>query len=109
MESAADGGYICGGFNLMCVGLNCYGCNLLNTFLCKKGECIFYNKAVVLQSIRTTKVVNRYSEIISGFNLTWNAKGGILDGAQIFGMLGNSFLGGGEAGKEAVRWLNTYS
>ena len=43
MESAADGGYIREGFNLMCVGLNCYGCNLLNTFLCKKGECIFHN------------------------------------------------------------------
>lgn len=50
----------------------------------------------------------------SGFNLTWNAKGGILDGAQIFGMLGNSFLGGGEAGKEAVlplerhtEWMDT--
>ena len=50
----------------------------------------------------------------SGFNITWNAKGGILDGAQIFGMLGNSFLGGGEAGKEAVlplerhtEWMDT--
>lgn len=45
----------------------------------------------------------------SGFNLTWNAKGGILDGAQIFGMLGNSFLGGGEAGKEAVLPLETHT
>lgn len=45
----------------------------------------------------------------SGFDLTWNAKGGILDGAQIFGMLGNSFLGGGEAGKEAVLPLETHT
>lgn len=32
----------------------------------------------------------------------WNAQGAILDGAQIFGMLGNKFLGGGEAGREAL-------
>lgn len=36
------------------------------------------------------------------FNIRWNAKGGILDGATLFGMAGNSFLGGGEAGREAV-------
>lgn len=32
----------------------------------------------------------------------WYKKGGILDGAQIFGMLGDKLLGGGEAGPEAV-------
>ena len=49
-----------------------------------------------------------------GFSLEWYANGGILDGAQIFGMLGNRFLGGGEAGKEAVlplerhtEWMDT--
>ena len=36
------------------------------------------------------------------FKIKWNAKGAILDGAQIFGMAGNSLLGGGEAGREAV-------
>lgn len=36
------------------------------------------------------------------FGINWYAKGGILDGAQIFGKMGNSLLGGGEAGKEAV-------
>ena len=45
----------------------------------------------------------------SGFGLSWNAKGGILDGAQIFGMMGNTLLGGGEAGKEAVLPLETHT
>lgn len=44
-----------------------------------------------------------------GFKIEWYANGGILDGAQIFGMLGNSFLGGGEAGKEAVLPLETHT
>lgn len=45
----------------------------------------------------------------SGFNIKWNAKGGILDGAQIFGMMGNTLLGGGEAGREAVLPLDTHT
>ena len=36
------------------------------------------------------------------FSLKWNAKGAILNGAQIFGRVGNTFLGGGEAGGEAL-------
>ena len=36
------------------------------------------------------------------FGIEWYAKGGILNGAQIFGASGGKFLGGGEAGKEAV-------
>ena len=36
------------------------------------------------------------------FDIQWYRKGGILDGAQIFGAMGNKLLGGGEAGKEAV-------
>lgn len=35
-------------------------------------------------------------------SVQWYAKGGILDGAQIFGRMGSSLLGGGEAGREAV-------
>ena len=35
-------------------------------------------------------------------SVEWYRKGGILDGAQIFGMLGDKLLGGGEAGPEAV-------
>lgn len=67
-------------------------------------------------SIKLPKVkVSWYKDPIFGavdlpsFSLEWNAKGGILDGAQIFGMLGNTLLGGGEAGKEAVLPLETHT
>ncbi|MBQ0108200.1 MAG: hypothetical protein KBS34_03635, partial [Phascolarctobacterium sp.] len=47
------------------------------------------------------------------FSVKWNAHGGILSGAQLFGMAGNTMLGGGEAGLEAVlpleqntRWMD---
>lgn len=36
------------------------------------------------------------------FGLKWNAEGGILTKPTIFGMSGNTFMGGGEAGHEAV-------
>lgn len=39
---------------------------------------------------------------IPSLSVSWYAKGGILDGAQIFGRMGNTYLGGGEAGREAV-------
>lgn len=39
---------------------------------------------------------------LPSFNVKWNAEGGILDKPTIFGMAGNTLLGGGEAGKEAV-------
>ena len=39
---------------------------------------------------------------VPSISVSWNARGAILDGAQIFGMLGNKFLGAGEAGKEAL-------
>lgn len=39
---------------------------------------------------------------LPSFDVKWNAKGGILNDATIFGMAGNTLLGGGEAGKEAV-------
>lgn len=32
----------------------------------------------------------------------WNAKGGLMDGATLFGAKGNTLLGGGEAGKEGL-------
>lgn len=35
-------------------------------------------------------------------SVSWFAKGGILDGAQIFGRIGSTLLGGGEYGREAV-------
>ena len=39
---------------------------------------------------------------IPQYNVQWNAKGLILNGAQLFGMVGKTFLGGGEAGREAL-------
>lgn len=40
-------------------------------------------------------------------SVQWFAKGGILDGAQIFGRLGSTLLGGGERGREAILPLDT--
>lgn len=42
------------------------------------------------------------------FSVEWYRKGGILSGAQLFGMMGGKFLGGGEAGKEAVLPLTSF-
>ena len=42
------------------------------------------------------------------FSVQWYREGGILSGAQIFGMMGSRFLGGGEAGKEAVLPLDSF-
>lgn len=40
-------------------------------------------------------------------SVQWFAKGGILDGAQIFGRMGSTLLGGGEQGREAILPLDT--
>jgi hypothetical protein len=39
---------------------------------------------------------------LPSFNVKWNAEGGILDRATIFGRTGDTYLGGGEDGKEAI-------
>lgn len=39
---------------------------------------------------------------LPSFNVKWNAEGAILTKPTIFGAVGNTLLGGGEAGKEAV-------
>ena len=39
---------------------------------------------------------------LPSFSVKWNAQGGILTKPTIFGMAGNTLLGGGEAGHEAV-------
>lgn len=39
---------------------------------------------------------------LPSFSVKWNAEGGILDKPTIFGRLGDTYLGGGEAGKEAI-------
>lgn len=44
---------------------------------------------------------------LPSFNVKWNAQGAVLDKPTIFGMSGNTFLGGGEAGKEAVAPIDT--
>lgn len=44
---------------------------------------------------------------LPSFNVKWNAQGAVLDKPTIFGMSGNTFLGGGEAGKEAVAPIET--
>lgn len=36
------------------------------------------------------------------FTVKWNAEGGILNKPTIFGKMGNTYLGGGEAGAEAI-------
>lgn len=45
---------------------------------------------------------------VPSFGVQWYAKGAILNGAQIFGALGNKLLGGGEAGPEAVLPLSGF-
>ena len=39
---------------------------------------------------------------LPSFSVKWNAEGGILTQPTIFGRMGNTLLGGGEAGKEAI-------
>lgn len=39
---------------------------------------------------------------LPSFNVKWNAQGGILTKPTIFGSVGNTLLGGGEAGAEAI-------
>ena len=39
---------------------------------------------------------------LPSFSVKWNAQGGILTKPTIFGMTGNTLLGGGEAGDEAI-------
>ena len=48
------------------------------------------------------KYLGSFKTKVPSFSLKWNAKGAILDGAQIFGAIGDRLLGGGEAGREAV-------
>ena len=42
------------------------------------------------------------------FGISWYKTGAIMDGDMIFGMNGNTFLGGGEAGKEAILPLEPF-
>lgn len=44
---------------------------------------------------------------LPSFDVKWNAEGGILTKPAIFGMAGNTMLGGGEAGAEAIAPIET--
>lgn len=44
---------------------------------------------------------------LPSFSVKWNAEGGILTQPSIFGMTGNTLLGGGEAGDEAIAPIDT--
>lgn len=43
-----------------------------------------------------------------GMDVKWNAEGGIMRGAQIFGRLGDTYMGGAEAGDEALLPLSSF-
>ena len=45
---------------------------------------------------------------VPSFGIDWYRRGGILSGAQIFGQMGGTLLGGGEAGQEAVLPLSDF-
>jgi hypothetical protein len=44
---------------------------------------------------------------LPSFNVKWNAQGGVLNQPAIFGRMGDTFLGGGEAGPEAIAPIDT--
>ena len=44
---------------------------------------------------------------LPSFNVKWNAEGAVLTKPSIFGAVGNTLMGGGEAGKEAVAPIDT--
>lgn len=55
-----------------------------------------------MPSVQITGKFNLLPPEVPKFNLKWNKYGGILRDATIFGAAGNTLLGGGEAGDEAV-------
>ena len=44
---------------------------------------------------------------LPSFNVKWNAQGGVLNQPTIFGQMGDTMLGGGEAGPEAIAPIET--
>lgn len=56
-----------------------------------------------------TTVFGKTFKYPTGFNIKWNEYGAILRGAQLFGRVGTTWLGGGEAGREAVLPLDRHT
>lgn len=79
---------------------------------------IFKGLKLKLPSIKIPKIKLPKFSISGKFSLApptvpkigvkWNKDGAILSGAQIFGRVGNTLLGGGEKGKEAVLPLDSF-
>ncbi|MGN0149586.1 MAG: hypothetical protein ACI4C7_04970, partial [Clostridia bacterium] len=61
-----------------------------------------------IPSIEKTGAKNIMGFEVPTFGIKWNAKGGILTKPTIFGQSGNTLLGGGEAGAEAVLPLTQF-
>lgn len=66
-----------------------------------------FNQSIALPHFSMSGSFDAKSGAVPSVSVSWYKEGGILSGAQIFGMLGDQFLGGGEAGKEAVLPLDT--
>lgn len=61
-----------------------------------------------LPHLSITGEFNLMPPSVPKFSISWYKTGAIMDGETIFGMNGNNFLGGGEAGQEAILPLEPF-
>ena len=61
-----------------------------------------------LPHLSITGEFNLMPPSVPKFSISWYKTGAIMDGETIFGMNGNRFLGGGEAGQEAILPLEPF-
>ena len=61
-----------------------------------------FNQHIALPHFSMSGSFNAESRAVPSVSVSWYKEGGILTEPTIFGAMGGSFLGGGEAGKEAV-------